>query len=118
RRCAMDVGIGLPNSVEGVQGTDLVRWAVAAEQAGFSSLGTIGRIVYDNYEELVALAAAAGATSRIGLLPSVLIAPPRQAVLLAKQAATLQAVSGGRLRLGMGIGGRDDDWVALGEQPV
>jgi alkanesulfonate monooxygenase SsuD/methylene tetrahydromethanopterin reductase-like flavin-dependent oxidoreductase (luciferase family) len=46
-----------------------------------------------------------------------LVAPPRRAVLLAKQAATLQAVSGGRFRLGLGIGGRDDDWLALGEDP-
>jgi alkanesulfonate monooxygenase SsuD/methylene tetrahydromethanopterin reductase-like flavin-dependent oxidoreductase (luciferase family) len=80
-------------------------------------LGTIGRIAYGSHEELVALAGAAGATERIELMTTVLVAPPRQAVLLAKQAATLQSVSGGRFRLGLGIGGRDDDWLALGEEP-
>jgi len=113
----MDVGIGLPNSLLDVEGPELVAWAQRAEQRGFSVLGTIGRIAYGSHEELIALAAAAGATERIELMTTVMVAPPRQAVLLAKQAATLQAVSGGRFRLGMGIGGRDDDWLALGEEP-
>ncbi|NEE04356.1 LLM class flavin-dependent oxidoreductase [Phytoactinopolyspora halotolerans] len=113
----MDAGIGLPNALLDVRGPELVDWARRAENAGFSVLGTIGRVVYPNHEELVALAAAAGATTRINLMTSVLVAPPRQAVLLAKQAATLDAVSGGRFRLGLGIGGRDDDWQVLGVEP-
>lgn len=114
----MKVGIGLPNSVKDVEGPELISWAKAAEGQGFTVLGTIGRIAYGSHEELIALAAAAGATERISLMPTVLVGPPRQAVLLAKQAATLQAVSNGRFRLGLGIGGRDDDWLALGEQPT
>ncbi len=113
----MDVGIGLPNSLLGIRGPELVDWSRRAEGAGFSVLGTIGRVVYDTHEELVALAAAAGATDRIELMTTVLVGPPRDGVLLAKQAATLQAVSGGRFRLGLGIGGRDDDWRALGASP-
>jgi alkanesulfonate monooxygenase SsuD/methylene tetrahydromethanopterin reductase-like flavin-dependent oxidoreductase (luciferase family) len=113
----MDIGIGLPNSLLNVRGPEMVEWAGRAEEAGFSVLGTIGRIVYPNHEELIALAAAAGATSRISLMTTVMVAPPRQAVLLAKQAATLDAVSGGRFRLGLGIGGRDDDWRVLGVEP-
>ncbi len=113
----MDIGIGLPNSLLGVRGPELIEWARRSEDAGFSVLGSIGRIVYDTHEELVALAAAAGATSRIDLMTTVLVGPPRQAVLLAKQAATLAAVSGGRFRLGVGLGPRDDDWLALGADP-
>jgi alkanesulfonate monooxygenase SsuD/methylene tetrahydromethanopterin reductase-like flavin-dependent oxidoreductase (luciferase family) len=75
------------------------------------------RVAYDSHEELIALAVAAVAPERIELMTTVLVAPPRQAVLLAKQATTLQAVSGGRFCLGFGIGGRDDDWLALGEEP-
>jgi alkanesulfonate monooxygenase SsuD/methylene tetrahydromethanopterin reductase-like flavin-dependent oxidoreductase (luciferase family) len=46
-------------------------------------------------------------------MTTVLVGPPRQPVLLAKQAATLSAVSGGRFRLGIGLGPRPDDWAAL-----
>jgi alkanesulfonate monooxygenase SsuD/methylene tetrahydromethanopterin reductase-like flavin-dependent oxidoreductase (luciferase family) len=90
-------------------------WASRAEQAGFSTLGTIGRVVYPNYEELIALTAAAAVTSRIRLTTSVLLAPLyTNYVLFAKQAASLDRISGGRLVLGLGLGGRDDDFTASG----
>ena len=111
----MDVGIGLPNTVPGTAGATLTGWAVRAEEAGFSTLGTIGRLVYDSYEELVALAAAAAVTSRIRLTTAVLLAPLYgNAVLLAKQAASLDRLSGGRFVLGLGLGGRDDDYRVSG----
>jgi alkanesulfonate monooxygenase SsuD/methylene tetrahydromethanopterin reductase-like flavin-dependent oxidoreductase (luciferase family) len=113
----MDVGIGLPNAVLDLRGPELVDWGRRAEAAGFSVLGTIGRIAYSNHDDLISLAAVAGATERIGLMTSVLVPAGRQHVLLAKQAATLSAVSNGRFRLGVGIGGRDDDWVAIGADP-
>ena len=84
----MDIGIGLPNSLIGVEGPELVTWARKAEERGFSVLGTIGRIAYDTHEELIALAAAAGATERIDLMPTVLVAPPRQAVLESRSCYT------------------------------
>jgi alkanesulfonate monooxygenase SsuD/methylene tetrahydromethanopterin reductase-like flavin-dependent oxidoreductase (luciferase family) len=92
-----------------------VDWAVRAEEAGFSSLGTVGRLVYQNYDDLIALAAAAAVTERIRLTTSVLLAPLHANVaLLAKQAASLDRLSDGRLVLGVGIGGRDDDFTASG----
>ena len=111
----MDIGIGLPNAIPGTTGTALVDWARNAEGAGFSTLGTIGRLVYPNYEELVALSAAAAVTTRIRLTTSVLIAPLyTNTALLAKQAASLDRLSGGRLVLGVALGGRDDDYTASG----
>ena len=111
----MDIGIGLPNTVPGTEGRTLVDWARHAEEAGFSTLGTIGRLVFPNYEELVALSAAAAVTSRIRLTTSVLLAPLyTNSALLAKQAASLDRLSGGRLVLGLGLGGRDDDFAASG----
>jgi alkanesulfonate monooxygenase SsuD/methylene tetrahydromethanopterin reductase-like flavin-dependent oxidoreductase (luciferase family) len=111
----MDVAIGLPNAVPGTSGGQLVEWARRANACGFSSLGTIDRIVYDNYEPLTALAAAAAVTERIGLCTSVLLGPLRvNATELAKQALSLQALSGGRFTLGIGLGGRDDDYEASG----
>jgi alkanesulfonate monooxygenase SsuD/methylene tetrahydromethanopterin reductase-like flavin-dependent oxidoreductase (luciferase family) len=111
----MDVAIGLPNAVPGTTGAQLVEWARRADARGFSSLGTIDRIVYENYEPLTALAAAAAVTERIGLCTSVLLGPLRvNATELAKQALSLHALSGGRFTLGIGLGGRDDDYEASG----
>lgn len=55
---AMKVGIGLPAAVRGVGRAGIVDWAQRAEQAGFASLGTLDRLIYANYEPLIALAAA------------------------------------------------------------
>jgi alkanesulfonate monooxygenase SsuD/methylene tetrahydromethanopterin reductase-like flavin-dependent oxidoreductase (luciferase family) len=65
-------------------------------------------------EPLIALAVAAGATRRIRLLTSILLVPPRETTLLARQAASIDALSGGRLSLGIGIGVRTDDYLATG----
>ena len=111
----MNVGIGLPNAVRGVDRRAIVDWARRAEQAGFASLGTIDRIVYPNYESLIALAAAAAVTERIELVTDILIAPLRSNVaLFAKQAATIDSLSNGRLTLGLGVGGRPDDFEVSG----
>ena len=111
----MEVGIGLPNAVRGAQAEQLVEWAKRADAAGFSSLGTIDRIVYPSYEPLVSLAAAAAVTERIRLATAILIAPIRgSAGALAKQAASVHAISGGRLVLGLAVGGREDDFEAAG----
>ncbi|MET0305104.1 MAG: LLM class flavin-dependent oxidoreductase [Solirubrobacterales bacterium] len=111
----MDVGVALPNAVPGATGDQMTEWARRAEARGFSTLGTIDRIVYDNYEPLVALAAAAAVTERIGLSTTVLLAPLRtNTALLAKQAHSVNALSDGRLTLGIGLGARDDDYEASG----
>jgi alkanesulfonate monooxygenase SsuD/methylene tetrahydromethanopterin reductase-like flavin-dependent oxidoreductase (luciferase family) len=111
----VDIGIGLPNTIPDTEGRTLVDWARTAEQAGFSTLGTIGRLVYPNYEEFVALGAAAAVTSRIRLTTSTLLAPLHSnPALLAKQAASLDRLSGGRLVLGLSLGGREDDYIASG----
>lgn len=111
----MEIAIGLPNAVPGTTGEQLVEWARRAERRGFSSLGTIDRVTYPNYEPLVALSAAAAVTERIGLVTAVLLAPLRgNGAMLAKQTLSLNALSGGRLTLGLGLGGRDDDYAAIG----
>ncbi len=111
----MDIGIALPNAIPGATGAELTEWARRAEARGFSTLGTIDRIVYDNYEPLVALAAAAAVTERIGLSTTALLAPLRtNTVELAKQALSVNALSGGRLTLGVGLGAREDDYELSG----
>jgi alkanesulfonate monooxygenase SsuD/methylene tetrahydromethanopterin reductase-like flavin-dependent oxidoreductase (luciferase family) len=106
----MDVGIGLPNPIPGTTGETLVEWARRAEERGFSSLATIDRIAYPSYESLISLAGAGAVTTRIGLLTNVLLGPTRNPVILAKEAASVDQLSGGRLTLGLGVGGRKDDF--------
>ena len=112
----MDLGIGLPNAVPGTTGKQLTDWARAAEEAGFSTLGTIDRIVYPSYESLVALSAAAAVTERVRLATDVLLGPLRQnPSLIAKQMLSLDALAGGgRTVLGIGAGAREDDFEVGG----
>lgn len=110
----MKIGIGLPNPIPNTEGATLVEWARRAEEAGFSSLATIDRIVYPSYDSLISLAAAAAVTQGIGLMTNILIAPARSEVLLAKEAASVDRLSAGRLTLGLSVGGRRDDFAAVG----
>jgi alkanesulfonate monooxygenase SsuD/methylene tetrahydromethanopterin reductase-like flavin-dependent oxidoreductase (luciferase family) len=113
----MKIGIGLPNQVRNVRPVVIPDYAAKAEAAGFSTLGTVGRIAYPGVMDTVTLAAAAGATSTIGLITNILIAPVWPATLLAKEIAGIDGVSGERLTLGIGIGGREDDFVVEGRDP-
>jgi alkanesulfonate monooxygenase SsuD/methylene tetrahydromethanopterin reductase-like flavin-dependent oxidoreductase (luciferase family) len=111
----MEIGVGLPNMIPGTSGDSIVEWAHQAEVRGFSSLGTLDRLLYDSYEPMTALSAAAAVTERIGLVTAVLLGPLRaNRMLLAKKALSVQALSGGRFTLGIGLGAREDDFEVSG----
>jgi alkanesulfonate monooxygenase SsuD/methylene tetrahydromethanopterin reductase-like flavin-dependent oxidoreductase (luciferase family) len=111
----MKVGIGLPTAIPGVRPDQVLDWSRQADGAGFSTLAALDRLVYPSWEPLVALGAAGAVTERIGLMTAVLLLPYRQnAAVVAKQAATIHVLSGGRLTLGVGLGSRDDDYAASG----
>lgn len=109
----MRIGIGLPNPVPGTPGSALPAWARRAEERGFAGLATIDRVAYPNHDSLATLAVAAAVTSRIALVTNILLGPVYPTVLLAKTAATIDQVSGGRLTLGLAPGGRPDDYAAV-----
>ena len=110
----MNIGVGLPTSTPESNGELLFDWARRADAGPFSSLGVVDRIAYQNYEPFTALAGAAAVTRRVRLATMVVIAPLRNTAILAKQAASLDALSGGRLTLGLAVGARGEDYQASG----
>ncbi|QLL08948.1 LLM class flavin-dependent oxidoreductase [Mycobacterium vicinigordonae] len=110
----MQIAIGMPSHIAHVPGLLTTQWARRAEQRGFGGLAAIDRLIYESLDSIVALSVAAGATTGIGLITNVLLAPLYPAALLAKQVTSLADASGGRLTLGLGIGSRPDDYTAVG----
>jgi alkanesulfonate monooxygenase SsuD/methylene tetrahydromethanopterin reductase-like flavin-dependent oxidoreductase (luciferase family) len=111
----MQIGVSLPTTIPGAAGDQLIEFARRADRLGFHSLTTLDRVVYDNYDAIVALAAAAAVTERIKLVTAILLAASRpSAVELAKQLASLDRLSGGRLVVGVSAGMREDDYTATG----
>jgi len=111
------IGVGLPTSTRGTTGELIFDWARRADAASFSSLAVVDRLAYQNYEPLTALAGVAAVTTRIRLATMIVIAPLRNTAVLAKQAATVSAMSGGRLTLGLAVGAREQDYTAAGVDP-
>jgi alkanesulfonate monooxygenase SsuD/methylene tetrahydromethanopterin reductase-like flavin-dependent oxidoreductase (luciferase family) len=110
----MKIALGLPSRIAGASGELMLEWATRAEKGPFSSLVVTDRVVSSALEPLAVLALAGGATRRIRLMTSVVIGPTRETTLLARQAATIDLLSGGRLTLGVGIGVRENDYWATG----
>ncbi|MFI5271530.1 MAG: LLM class flavin-dependent oxidoreductase [Ktedonobacterales bacterium] len=110
----MQVGVGLPTTIPATRGDTVIEWARRADSGPFSSVAVLDRLVYDSYDPLLALAAAAGVTRHVRLATLVVVGPLRNAALLAKSAASLDALSGGRFTLGLAVGARHEDYVAAG----
>jgi alkanesulfonate monooxygenase SsuD/methylene tetrahydromethanopterin reductase-like flavin-dependent oxidoreductase (luciferase family) len=110
----MNIGIGLPTTTPGTQGALVVEWAQRADAGPFSSVAVLDRVAYDSLDPFAALAAAAGVTARVRLATMIAVGPLRPTGLLAKEAASVHALSGGRLTLGLAIGARLEDYDAAG----
>ena len=110
----MRIALGLPSRVASASGEMMLEWITRAEAGPFSSVVVTDRVVSQALEPLSVLAMAAGATNRVGLMTSVVIGPTRETTLLARQAATIDTLSRGRLSLGIGIGVRKNDYLASG----
>ncbi len=110
----MHVGIGMPNTVARTKGDELLRWSQMADAGPFSTLAVLDRIVYDSYEPMVALSAAAAVTGRINLATMIVISPLRRTSLLAKASLSLNSLCNGRFTLGVAVGARQEDYQAAG----
>jgi probable F420-dependent oxidoreductase len=117
------LGVILPNYGPGSTPDGIRKRAETAEEAGVDSVWAtehiiVGAEAVDPYgrvfDPLVTLAWIAGFTSRVGLGTSIVLVPLHHPVRLAKEAATLQELSGGRLRLGVGMGWHEDEFRFMG----
>lgn len=106
----MDIGISIPMRNYGRE--ELAVWAKMAEEGPFSSVTTGERLCYPNHDPMTVLSVVAGMTERIRLHAGVVVGPLHNPVTLAKRAASLDILSGGRLMLGVGAGPRKPDFDA------
>lgn len=110
----MRIAIGLPSGATGGPAGAILEWARRAEAGPFSSVAVLDRGVSPGLEPLAVLAAAGAVTRRVRLMASIVIGPTRETTLLARQAAAIDALSDGRLSLGLAIGLREADYRATG----
>jgi alkanesulfonate monooxygenase SsuD/methylene tetrahydromethanopterin reductase-like flavin-dependent oxidoreductase (luciferase family) len=109
------LGIGLPNTLAPeVDRSLMLAWAKLADEAGFEVLGTIDKPNYDSWGPLSTLTFVAGVTERARLATTIMQLPNLNERMLAKQIATADRASGGRLIFGTAIGGRKDDFDVYG----
>jgi alkanesulfonate monooxygenase SsuD/methylene tetrahydromethanopterin reductase-like flavin-dependent oxidoreductase (luciferase family) len=92
----------------------LKAWARAVDEGPFSSLCWGERIAFDNPDSLTLLGAMAAWTERVRLVTTVIVPQLHDSVLLAKSLATADMLSEGRLTVGIGVGGRQEDYDAVG----
>lgn len=118
------IGVNVPNFGPGTTPAVLREWARTVEGLGFDLLMMSDHVVVTPdvaeqypapfYEPFTALSWLAGVTERITLGTTVLIAPYRHPLLVARMAANLADLSGGRFVLGLGIGWAREEFAALG----
>jgi alkanesulfonate monooxygenase SsuD/methylene tetrahydromethanopterin reductase-like flavin-dependent oxidoreductase (luciferase family) len=110
----MRLGICLPVEYPGVSGETLLEWMSPADEGTFDTVAVTDEIASGTYEGMVMLAAAAARTGRVRLMSVVIAGPLRRVALLAKQAASIDALSDGLLSLGLGLGELREDFAAVG----
>ena len=93
-------------------------WARAIDDGPFSALCWGERMAFDNPETLTLMGALAAWTDRVRLVTTVIVPQLHDPVMLAKALATGDMLSGGRLTVGLGVGGRVEDYVAVGADPA
>lgn len=120
----MKFGLQLPHLGPLASGSGTVRLARRAEALGFDSVWTGDHIIYPSqyverfgsefYEALTTLAWVAASTSRVTVGTAVIVLPYRNPLILAKELATIDVLSGGRLIVGVGTGWLAEEFAALG----
>jgi alkanesulfonate monooxygenase SsuD/methylene tetrahydromethanopterin reductase-like flavin-dependent oxidoreductase (luciferase family) len=110
----MKIGMTLPTMVPGLDRAALLAWMRGIDGGPFATLAAGERLAFPNQEMMVTMAAAAALTERVRLAFTVVVLPLHSTLPMAKQLATMDVLSGGRVTVGVGIGGREEDYRAAG----
>jgi len=110
----MDVGMALPTMAQGFTRATFTEWCRGIDEGPFSSISAGERITFHNPELLVTNTAAAALTERVQVIMNLTVLPLHSTAMLAKQLATLDVLAEGRLAVGVGVGGREQDFRAIG----
>ena len=109
----MEIGIALPTMATGFSRGTFTEWCRGIDEGPYSSVSAGERITFHNPELLVTTTAAAALTERVQVITNIAVLPLHRPALLAKQLATLDVLASGRLQVGVGVGGREQDYRAL-----
>jgi alkanesulfonate monooxygenase SsuD/methylene tetrahydromethanopterin reductase-like flavin-dependent oxidoreductase (luciferase family) len=109
----VELGLTLPSFVAGTDRATTLEWCRRIDDGPFSSVAVGERTAFHSHEMFSTLAFAAAATERVRIVATVAVVPTHDTVRIAKQAATIDVLSGGRFTLGVGVGGREQDYDAL-----
>ncbi|MEY4340353.1 MAG: hypothetical protein RLZ14_2203 [Actinomycetota bacterium] len=110
----IDIGVALPQMATGLDGGRVREWCAGIDEGPFSSVSAGERITFHNLEGLTACAAAAALTRRVRVMANVVVLPWHRPAMVAKQLATIDVLSEGRFEVAVGVGGRGQDYAALG----
>lgn len=109
----MEIGMNLPVMAPGLDRDTFLAWCERIDAGFFSSLAAGERISFYNPDMTAALSAAAVLTSRVKIVSDVFVPMLHHPVMLAKQLATVDVLSGGRFVAGLGVGGREQDYQSV-----
>ncbi|HEU5302637.1 MAG TPA: LLM class flavin-dependent oxidoreductase [Acidimicrobiia bacterium] len=110
----MEVGVAIPQMARGIDHDSFEAWCRGIDDGSFSSISAGERITFHNVEGLTACAAAAALTERVRIFANLLVLPWHAPAMVTKQLLTIDVLSNGRLEIGAGVGGREQDYAALG----
>lgn len=109
----MEIGVALPQMAADYQPTSTVDWARGIDAGPFSSVSAGERVNFGNPEMVAALGACAAVTERVRIFANLWVLPQHAMAMVAQQIGTLDQISGGRLEVAVGVGGREDDYRSL-----
>ncbi len=110
----MKISLCLPYNKPEIDRATLIDWCRAADEGPFESLSCGERVMGPAVDMRVMLAGAAALTERVRIVPSLYVLPMHPTARVAKEIATLDVISGGRVTVTVGVGGRPMDYRAVG----